>query len=117
VALQCFRAAIRFLLSVLTQSFRCFVLFRSFAFTLLDENSPDRRFEFTLATTDDGESGEEGGSYELVECDPVLRHREDELNALVKALNETDDMSDFVRTLRQMFAEALAAANEERRKR
>jgi Chromosome segregation protein Spc25 len=94
-----------------------FVLFRSFAFTLLDEKNPDRRFEFTLATTDDGESGEEGGSYQLVDCDPMLRRREDELNALVKALNETDDMADFIRTLRKMFVEALASANEERRER
>jgi Chromosome segregation protein Spc25 len=95
-----------------------FVWFRSFAFTLLDEKSPDRRFEFTLATTDDGESGEEeGGSYELVDCDPIVSHREDELNALVKALNATDDMADFIRTLRQMFVEGLAAASEERRER
>jgi Chromosome segregation protein Spc25 len=96
----------------------------SFAFTLLDEENPDRRFEFTLATTEDEEDSadgsgasssinndkEQGGSYMLVDCDPILRHRENnELKALVQSLNETDDVSDFIRALRQMFADALAA--------
>jgi Chromosome segregation protein Spc25 len=98
----------------------------SFAFTMLDEKNPDRRFEFTLATTEEdadgsgggaaasnnGEGQGTGGSYMLVDCDPILRHRENnELKALVQALNETDDVSDFICALRQLFVEALAANN------
>jgi hypothetical protein len=86
-----------------------------FAFTLLDPNNPDRRFEFSLAvvgTVDEKDSNRlrrwnEASSYELVSHDRLLARRESELGNLLRDLNETDDMNAFTLGMRRLFESSL----------
>jgi hypothetical protein len=95
-----------------------------FAFTLLDPDDPDRRFEFSLAVVggaeeEEGESrrrnhrraknddASSSSSYELVSVDEILAGRAPELDGLLRGLNETDDMGAFTLGMRGLFVSAL----------
>jgi hypothetical protein len=94
-----------------------------FAFTLLDPDDPDRRFEFSLAVVggseeDEGENrrrnrrraknaADDASSYELVSVDEILAGRAPELDGLLRGLNETDDMGAFTLGMRGLFASAV----------
>ena len=66
-----------------------------FAFTQLDPSDPDRVFAFSIYCGDGDDS-----TYELRQCDYLGK---DILDSHVKELNDTDDMSLFVRRMRKSF--------------
>jgi hypothetical protein len=69
-----------------------------FCFTELDPNEHSRQFSFLL----DADLEE---AYDIQECDPPLDPRT--LEAISDRFNESDDMSEFIRSMRRAFQDTL----------
>lgn len=69
-----------------------------FIFTMLDPKNPKRKFSCVLSASDDE-------MYELLECNPPLQENRTAFH--LRHLNETSDISFFVRSMRREFKAAI----------